>query len=228
MSTNSDSLEAKLKSVQNKYRRQHLADELDELAETMEETLLQRELAGSFFDERVELDTSARQSVKEVMDLLEREEYEDIEDQLPALESEVESAETTVQNRIQELRLKHNSTVTAMQRLNDRVERVDEFRLRALGGLLDDWRWKEHVYPDEDENVEFEDLAQNAREYGREMREAFDELQETLFGHYPPEIRSLIERMIDDERLSYADLEPEQRTLLAESDFGEYIELTLS
>jgi len=226
MSTNSESLESQLKSVQKQYRRQHLADELDELAETMEETLLQRELASAFFDEHVELDTSARQSVDEVMDLLERGEYETIEERLPTLESEVESAETTVQNRIQELRLKHSSTVTAMQRLNDRVERVDEFRLQALGGLLDDWRWKEHVYLDED--GEFEELAQNAREYGQEMREAFDELQETLFGHYPPEIRSLIERMIDDERLSYADLEPEQRTLLAESDIGEYTELTLS
>lgn len=226
MSTDSESLEAKLQSVQKQYRRQHLADELDELAETMEETLLQRELASAFFDERVEIDTSARQSVDEVMDLLERGEYETIEERLPALESEVESAETTVQNRIQELRLKHNSTVTAMQRLNDRVERVDELRLRALGGLLDDWRWKEHVYSEED--VKFEELSQNAREYGQEMREAFDELQETLFGHYPPDIRSLIERMIDDERLSYADLKPEQRTLLAESDIGEYIELTLS
>jgi hypothetical protein len=226
MSTNSESLEAKLKSVQKQYRRQHLADELDELAETMEETLLQRELASAFFDEQVEFDMSARQSVDEVMDLLERGEYETIEERLPTLESEVESAETTVQNRIQELRLKHSSTVTAMQRLNDRVERVDEFRLQALGGLLNDWRWKEHVYLDED--GEFEELSQNAREYGQEMREAFDELQETLFGHYPPEIRSLIERMIDDERLSYADLEPEQRTLLAESDIGEYTELTLS
>lgn len=228
MSTNSESLEARLKSAQEQYRRQHLADELDELAETMEETLLQRELASAFFDERVDIDTSARQSVDEVMDLLEQGEYEAIEGCLSTLESDVESAETTVQNRIQELRLKHNSTVTAMQRLNDRVERVDEFRLRALGGLLDDWRWKEHVYPDENEDVVFEELAQNARKYGQEMREAFDELQETLFGHYPPEIRSLIERMIDDERLSYADLKPEQRTLLAESDIGEYIELTLS
>lgn len=226
MSTNSESLEARLKSVQEQYRRQHLADELDELAETMEETLLQRELASAFFDERVDIDTSVRRSVGEVMDLLEREEYGTIEDRLKTLESEVESAETTVQNRIQELRLKHDSTVTAMQRLNDRVERVDEFRLRALGGLLNDWRWKEHVYVDED--AEFKALAQNARAYGQEMREAFDELQEALFGHYPPEIRSLIERMIDDERLSYADLKPEQRTLLAESDIGEYIELTLS
>jgi ribosomal protein S20 len=226
MSNNNESLEAKLRSVQKQYRRQHLADELDELAETMEETLLQRELASAFFDENVEVDTSARQSVREVMNMLEEGEYEAIEERLAKLESEVESAETTVQNRIQELRLKHNSTVTAMQRLNDRVDRVDELRLRALGGLLDDWRWKEHVYPEDD--VEFETLAQNAREYGREMRDAFDELQEALFGHYPPDIRSLIERMIDDERLSYADLEPEQRTLLAESDIGEYIELTLS
>ena len=53
MSTDSESLEAKLQSVQKQYRRQHLADELDELAETMEETLLQRELASAFFHERV-------------------------------------------------------------------------------------------------------------------------------------------------------------------------------
>ncbi|WP_436926028.1 hypothetical protein [Halosimplex amylolyticum] len=226
MSTEGKSLEARLLDVQEQYRRQYLADELDELAETMEETLLQRELASAFFDERVELDTSVRRSVDEVMDLLEQNEYEEIEDRLDALESDIESAETTVQNRIQELRLMHNSTVTAMQRLNDRVERVDELRLRALGGLLNDWRWKEHVYADDD--ATYEELAQNARGYGQEMREAFDELQEELFGHYPSEIRSLIERMIDDERLSYADLEPEQRTLLAESDIGEFIELTLS
>ena len=60
------------------------------------------------------------------------------------------------------------------------------------------------------------------------MRTAFEELKEKLFGAYPENIRDLIYRMIEDERLSYADLTDDQRRLLAESDIGEYIELTLS
>ena len=72
------------------------------------------------------------------------------------------------------------------------------------------------------------ELEANARTYGEEMRETFEALKQKLFEAYPPEIRDLVYRMIDDERLSYADLTDEQRRLLAESDVGEYITLRLS
>jgi hypothetical protein len=75
---------------------------------------------------------------------------------------------------------------------------------------------------------DLEELKENAREYGHEMRDVFAAFREDLFGHYPSQIRDLIHRMIDDERLAYADLTDEQRRLLAESDVGEYIALRLS
>ena len=192
----------------------------------MEETILQRTLAKAFFEEQIELDTDAKERVHEILRLLEQDDYDAVEDRLPNLRDDVDAAEQTVENRIQELRLKHNSTVTAMRRLNDRVDRVSGMRLQALEGLLDDWRWKEHVYRDEDDDLA--DLKENASEYGDEMRTAFEDLKEELFGLYPEEIRGLIYHMIDDERLSYADLSDNQRQLLAESDIGDYIELTLS
>ena len=226
MSSETADLQTRLEAIQQEHRRRHLSDELDELAETMEETILQRVLAKAFFEEDVEIERETRTEVQEVLNLLERGQYEAVEEQLDDLKSDVDSTETDVQNRIQELRLKHDSTVEAMQRLNERVERVSSMRLEMLEGLLGNWRWKEHVYTSEDAGLDT--LKENAREYGEDMRSAFDDLKEELFGAYPDEIRDLIYRMIEDERLSYADLSDDQRRLLAESDIGEYIELTLS
>ena len=226
MSTESKSLQHRLEDVQESHRRRHLSDELNEVAETMEKTILQRELAKTFFDEEIQIDPEAKERVAEVLELLDDNDYETVEQRLNTLKTDVEKAETTVENRIQEIRLKHNSTVAAMRRLNDRVNRVSEMRLQALEGLLGDWRWKEHVYLDED--ADLDELKRNARQYGEEMQGAFEKLKNELFGAYPEEIRNLVYRMIDDERLSYSDLTDEQRRLLAESDIEEYIELTLS
>ena len=228
MSSETEGLQQQLEAIQQEHRRRHLSEELDELAEIMEETILQRVLAVAFFEEDVNIGTKTKEEVRDVLGLLENSDYEAVEDRLASLERKVDDAETSVQNRIQELRLKHNSTATAMRRLNKRVERVSSLRLEMLEGLLDDWRWKEHVYAETDDQTDLDTLKENARTYGKEMRTAFEELKEKLFGAYPENIRDLIYRMIEDERLSYADLTDDQRRLLAESDIGEYIELTLS
>ena len=225
MSTETDPLHDQLLDVQEEHRRRHLSDELDELSETMEETILQRHLAKGFFKEEITIDSKAKTRVQDVLDLLENEEYEKVETQLNDLEETVETAATTVENRIQELRLKHNSTVAAMRRLNRKVERVNETRLEALEELLGDWRWKAHVY---DNESGLSTLKQNANQYGKEMRDAFEDMKDELFGAYPEEIRNLVFRMIEDERLSYDDLSQNQRQELANSDVSEYIELTLS
>jgi len=225
MSTETDPLHDQLLDVQEEHRRRHLSDELDELSETMEETILQRHLAKGFFKEEITIDSKAKTRVQDVLDLLENEEYEKVETQLNGLEETVETAATTVENRIQELRLKHNSTVAAMRRLNRKVERVNETRLEALEELLGDWRWKAHVY---DNESGLSTLKQNANQYGKEMRDAFEDMKDELFGAYPEEIRNLVFRMIEDERLSYDDLSQNQRQELANSDVSEYIELTLS
>lgn len=227
MSNNRNNLAEQLEEVQQQYRRRHISEELDEVAETMEETILQNSLAKGFFGEQSEIDPEAKQEVQTVLSLLEENQYDEVEERLPALRSDVEAAETTVENRIQELRLKHSTTVGAMRRLNERVERVDSEPLRALQGLLEDWRWRQHVYQD-DEDADLEKLKANAEGYGTEMREALELMQSRLFGRYPPAIKDLVERMIDDERLSFTDLTENQREKLAESDIGEYIELTLS
>jgi hypothetical protein len=226
MSNDEDDLESQLTAIIEQHRVQHIEDELDDIAETMEETILQRAVAKSFFDKDIEIDAEAREHVMAVQEKLADNQYDAVEAELPELEVKVRDAETTVGNQIQELRLGHSSTVEAMQRLNNRVDRVNETRLNALSKLLNDWRWRDNVYLTGDANMD--QLIENANQYGKEMREAFEELKEELFGHYPSNIRDLVHRMIDDERLTYADLTPTQRQQLADSDLNEFIELTLS
>jgi hypothetical protein len=220
------SLTEKLERIREQHRRRHLSDELDALGETMEETILKRELAEAFFDETVEIDDDAKASIRSIRTELDNENYDAVADELETARREVERVETAVDNRIQELRISRSETVDAMQRLNDRVERVSEVQLEALGMLLEEWQWKPQVYLDAD--ADLPELEMSARTYGEEMRETFETLKQSLFEVYPPEIRDLVYRMIDDERLSYADLTDEQRRLLAESDVGEYITLRLS
>jgi hypothetical protein len=226
MSTESISLEDQLEDVVEQLRRRHVEDQLEDIAETMEETILQRAVAKAFFDEDVPVSSEAKERVSAVQSLLDEGKYDRVEAELDELERIVESTETTVGNRIQELRLNYSSTVDAMERLNQRVERVNTAVLEALSKLLKDWRWRDNVYLTDD--AELPKLIGNAEQYGKEMRSAFEELKQELFGHYPEEIRNLVYEMIDDERLTYADLTTTQRQQLAESDLNEFIELTLS
>jgi hypothetical protein len=221
-----ESLTEQLEHIREQHRRRHLSDELDALGQTMEETMLKRELAEAFFEETVDIDEEAKATVRSVRTHLEQEQYDAVETELATAREDVARVETAVDNRIQELRISRKETVDAMRRLNDRVDRVSEVKLEALGMLLEEWQWKPQVYLDAD--ADLPELEESARSYGEEMRGTFETLKRRLFEAYPSEIRDLVYRMIDDERLSYADLTGEQRRLLAESDVGAYITLRLS
>lgn len=224
--TKSESLTSQLKRIREQHRRRHLSDRLDKIGETMEETILKRELADAFFEDTVGIDDDAKTAVQEVRDQLAKDNYDAVDARIDDVETEIDRVETAVDNQIQELRISHSETVSAMQRLNERVERVNEVQLEALNLLLEEWQWKQQIYLEDD--ADLPTLKENARTYGQEMQETFETLKEELFGPYPSEIRNLIYRMIDDERLSYAALSNQQRQQLAESDIGDYIELSLS
>lgn len=228
MSSKQEFLSERLEQIQETHRRRHLSERLDEVGETMEATILKRELAEAFFEENLPIDEDAKAAVSEVQELLEREDYDAVESRIDSLEQTVNTVETQVDNTIQELRISRNEVATAMKRLNDRVERVAPVQIQALSVLLDDWQWRNQVYPDGDATASLDQLKANAREYGTQMRNAFTTLREDLFGEYPSEIRDLVHKMIEGERLAYADLDADERELLAKSDIGQYIGLRLS
>jgi uncharacterized phage infection (PIP) family protein YhgE len=216
-----------LETLYGRYRREHLDDRLTELAETMEETLLQKAVADAFFDSSVNIDSSVKTTVEEAMETLEAGDYNTIENNLSEIENEVEQAENRVTNQVQELRINREETVTAMQRLNERVGRVDSAQLRALKTLLDDWNWKPLVYTEDNETLE--ERRQEATQYGEDMSTVYHQLKHDLFELYDgTELRPLIDRLLDEERLRLGELSETEREQLANSDLADDIELKLS
>lgn len=230
MSTDSGSeetFEQRIEAMYDRYRRQHLEDELEELADLMEETLLQQALAEAFFGESIEIEDDVKQAVEETIDELDSGNYDVVEEEIDALSEEIQAAETHVTNRIQQLRIDLQDTIRAMRRLNDRVERVDGARVAALEGLLDDWNWKPEVYTEANET--FEARRSAAVEYGEVMAHNFSSLKEDLFEVYDgTELRPLVDSLLDEDTLRLGELTDEERTQLSNSDLAEYIELKLS
>lgn len=231
MSTNSDTTEKafedQLQELYDQHRRQHLEDELESLAQAMEETLLQQAIAETFFDETIHIDEEVKETVSKTVEKLNAKKYDDVEATLETLTTQVDKTETRVTNRIQKLRIERQETVSAMRRLNERVDRVDGTKLEALETLLEDWEWKPQVYLDTHDS--FEEYEHEARQYGETMAAINENLTEELFGVYDDtELKPLVDKLLDDEPLQFGALSPEERQQLTESDLADYIELKLS
>jgi len=233
MSSDTDSFERQLDRMYQRYRRQGLEDELEDIAQMMEETLLQQALAEGFFSETIDIDTEAKTAVRETIDELKQADqsvdldYDTVAERVDTLRERVETEETKIANRIQQLRIKRQETVSGMRRLNERVDRADSTQLEALEELLENWNWKTHVYAPDIET--YEQRRQEAIQYGEDMAFVFQQLKDDLFGVYDgTELRPLVDTLLDDNRLTLNSLTETERQQLAESDLGEYIELKLT
>lgn len=218
--------EERLDGMYDRYRRQHLEDELAALAQTMEETLLQIAMTEAFFDGSIDIDESVKTVVRETKDLVEAGQYDAVEDRLPKLEGSVQDAQEEVEDTVRAWVLNRRDTVNAMQRLNDRVQRVDSDELQELSTLLEEWDWQDRIDATE---ADLEERRRAARDYGQEMAERFDTHRDQLFGVYDDtELRPLVERLLDADRLRFDELTETERAQLADSDLEEYVELKLS
>lgn len=222
-----DGFQERLKTVYQQYQHGELEDWLEDIAETMEETVLQRVLAEEFLQTDVQIDPSARQAVQEAKEHLEKGDLEALEERIDDVEDTVEEQERKVNNQIQEERIQMSTKMAGMRRLNERVERVNEAKMDAIAGLLDDWHWKEQVY--RGDGADIETLKERARDYGADMRTFFEEAKEDLFGPYEDTpLEPIIDGLLNDERFALDELSDEQISLLRDSDLEEYVGLSLS
>jgi hypothetical protein len=219
--------EYRLNKMYERYRRRSLASDLDDIAGTMQETILQRDLARAFFDKGVGIDRDTKHSVADLVESLRAEEYETVEKELPSVSKLIEKQAVEVGNAIQMLRLKRLDTVRAMHRLNNRIKQVDSSRIEILEELLDDWNWRQHIGSDPAEPLS--ERRSKAESYGEEMAQLFDQLQKEIFGPYEnTEMWPIVESLLNDDRLTFATLSADEREKIAESELAEHIELFLS
>lgn len=224
MSGDSVSFQEKLESVYQAQRQQDLESELIEIADIMEETILEIILAETLFDVAVEIDSEVKQTVYELRRLLEKNAFEELGATLPDVKKSVEEQNREVTTRVHQARIEAQQTVQGMRRLNERVDRVEESKLDDLRNLLEHWNWQAEIQSETvgNKKVEVADL-------GREMLDTLETTKKELFGPYrDTPLESLVDRLLDDERLTLGSLSDEEVRRLADSDLAEYLELNLS
>ncbi|WP_254863096.1 hypothetical protein [Halovivax gelatinilyticus] len=225
--TDNRNFEERIDEVYQQYRHRQLANRLDDIAETMEETILQRILAEKFLKTEMEIDSEAKKAVVEARSLLDAGEFEELDERIDELERKVEDQKRTVTNEIHETRIAMNRRVGGMRELNERVERVSPVKLQAVDELLADWDWRGQVYRDGD--FDFETLKERAAEYGEDMRGYFKECREDLFGPYDgTALEPIVEGLLTERRLMLDQLTDDQIEQLRDSDLVGHVELTLS
>lgn len=221
------SFQDRVEDIYKQYRHRSLESTLDDLAETMEETLLQQTIAEAFFEESIDIDGDVKRAVESARETLESGDYDDLDDELTDLSTQIERAEAHVTNRIQNLRIDRQDTAAAMRKLNERVERVDSSQLLALESLLEDWNWKQDIY--QESNETFADRRKAADRYGSDMKLVFETLKDELFGPYKgTKLEPLVDELLNDDPFRLSKLTAEQRRQLVKSDLADYIELRLS
>jgi len=219
--------EESIEEIYQQYRHRQLASRLEDIAETMQETILQRILAEKFLKEELVIEDDAKRSVSNARDLLQAGDFESLGDRIDELERTVENQKRRVSNEIHEARIAMRSRVDGMQRLNERVERVSDVKLQAVHELLSDWDWKGQVY--KDQNWDFETLEERAAEYGEDMRRYFEECREDIFGPYEgTSLESIVDGLLSDEQLYFDRLSDDQVEQLRDSDLVTNIEIRLS
>jgi tetrahydromethanopterin S-methyltransferase subunit G len=219
--------EESIEEIYQQYRHRQLTSRLEDIAETMEETILQRILAEKFLQTELAIDEDAKRSVSEARDYLQDGDFEALSERIDELERKVDDQKRRVSNEIHEARIAMRSRVDGMKRLNERVERVSEVKLQAVHELLSDWDWKGQVYKNQD--LDFEALKERAAEYGEDMRRYFTECREEIFGPYEgTTLESIVDGLLSDDQLYFDTLTDEQVEQLRESDLVDHVELTLS
>jgi hypothetical protein len=224
-----EGFEHELEQVYERYRHRELDERLDEVAKTMQESILQKILAEAIFGIEIEAQDDTEQAVQQMNSYLDMNNLKRVEEKINNLEKVVDDESHMVNMRIQEARTEISDKMEAMKRLNRRVEQVDEESLEEIAGLLDGWNWKEKVYPEDGSDEDIEELKRSARKYGESIRQSYDRAKDELFGSYKgTELEGIVDGLLNEERFSLDNITDEQLRLLRDSELEEHVELSLS
>jgi hypothetical protein len=220
--------EQQLETMHEQHLRRDLEDRLEDVADEMEETILQAIIARDFLELDVAISDDAREKVQDAKEYADDLDFDALDDTIDNLENQVSQEARTVENTIQEERTEERNRVSAMRELNKHVGAADMGKLKALESLLDDWDWKAHVYTEENQDS-FEAKQQEAHDVAETMSNALKQVQEDLLGSYSgTTLERVMNQLLSDDSLYFNDLTDEERKALTGSNLADYLELGLS
>lgn len=220
----SDTVLDRLRAVRSQYHRQGLRKELDEIGDELAALLVKRAFCEGLFDTCIEIDEEFQSAIAEVLEHLEEENIEEVEEQIGVIKGKKTEFESTLEQEISNPLTKYRSDVDSMQRLNQKLNKVDSTHLEELQTFLQPG----HLANDVDHKPEapIEERIEHARSEGQDQHAVYEASIEAIFEPYLNDdvIGDLVEVLVDDDDLRVEDVDPSKFEALHDSELAPHIE----
>ncbi|WP_380675556.1 hypothetical protein [Salinigranum sp. GCM10025319] len=220
-----DSVLDRLEAVRSQYHRQDLRSALNELGDELAELLMKQALYEGLFDTSIEINEAFRSAIAEALEQLEAGNVEAVENQIEVIETERSEFESALQQAISDPLTKYRSDVESMQRLNQKLEKIDPTQLEELRTFLQPGHLAEDV--DHEPDVSIDEKIEKARSVGEDQRSFYQKAIRTIFEPYLDDdvIGDLVEVLVANDDLRVDEVDPNQFEALHDSELASHIEL---
>lgn len=225
-SSNQSNIEQSLTEIRDALQREDLRGKLEEAAEEVETILLLQKLEQEMYNPETDqgLGDDLLNSLRTTREPLKNGNVDALESAIPGLNQALSREKTAVTQRLSSRIDKDLDKISAMKRLNDRVEKADENRITALRAQLTDCQNLDFISADSID-VKFDEVEREAAAIETE----FEELQQKIFGEfYGTPLEESIRNLLDDEALRLDSLSESEIERLRSSNFADCLELVLS
>jgi len=219
-----DTVLERIESVRSQYHRQDLRSELNELGDELAELLVKRALYEGLFDTSIEINESFRSAIDDALNHLEAGNIKSVEEQIEEIETQRSKFESTLEQAIAELLAKYRSDVESMQRLNQKLEKVDSTNLEKLQTFLQPGHLVDDVDHEPDASINEKIVV--ARSVGEDQRSIYEKSINKIFEPYLEDdvIGNVVEVLVANDDLRVDEVDPSQFEGLHDSELAPHIE----
>lgn len=219
-----DTVLERIESVRSQYHRQDLRSELNELGDELAELLVKRALYEGLFDTSIEINEAFRSAIDDALNHLEAGNIKSVEEQIEEIETQRSKFESTLEQAVAESLAKYRSDVESMQRLNQKLEKVESTSLEKLKTFLQPGHLVDDV--DHEPHTSINEKIEVARSVGEDQRSIYEKSIKKIFEPYLEDdvIGNVVEVLVANDDLRVDEVDPSQFEGLHDSELAPHIE----
>jgi hypothetical protein len=226
MSDDRPGLLSTLTDLQKQYRQRSLENRLEDVATDLRDIKLQIAIMDELFDASPSIEPDLTESVRIARAAVDDDDYDRLAEMIDDLEQTADETRASVEQSLNQQLVSHHKQVSAMQRLNERLDAYPQAQLAALEVLFNDWNWKAATSIEDFES--FDEQIAECRDFGRDMRSTYREAQRAVIEPLIEEgLEEELDQILASEPVYLGQLSGEKREALAKSELGEYLTISL-
>lgn len=214
----------RLQAVQNQYRRKHLQQRLDDLAEELEILYLRKELYEALLEVTIEIDPKLQSLVKKTREKVSEGDFESVESTVNSLETQLSDYNNDIEKKVTGKLETCRSNIDSIKKLNQRLGKLDSKKIEDTEEFYEPGNMVERVELETDSSLaeKVETVQSTANRY----KKRYDEMVAEIFEPYlESEYGDKVTEMMSDDPPSLDAFDDGELGQLRDSDLSPHIEL---